>query len=301
MRATIIGGSGFIGTALARSFLADGDEVTVVDVAPPHAEGTAFVRADAAKDVPVAAVDGADAVLHLAGRNIFARWDAATRRAIMESRVRSTRAVVAAIAAAERKPPVFVCASAVGYYGDRGDENLDEASRPGRDFLSEVCVAWEREADVATALGVRTVRVRTAPVLGAGGMLGVLLPWFRRGLGGPLGSGRQWQPWISIDDIIAAYRFAAATPSIAGPVNACAPDLMRNTEFTAALAHAVRRPALIPIPRFALRLRYGGLADAIMASQKVRPDSLSAAGFRWRFPKLESALSEIIGNKNRPA
>jgi uncharacterized protein (TIGR01777 family) len=194
-----------------------------------------------------------------------------------------------------RKPAVLICASATGYYGSRGDETLDESSAPGSGFLADVCRAWESEALAAEALGMRVVRMRTGVVLDpGGGALPRMLPPFRMGAGGRLGSGRQWMPWIHRDDLTALFRFAL-DGSLAGAVNAVAPDPATNASFTRALARALGRPALIPVPAFALRALFGEMAGMLLDSQRVVPRQAEAAGFRFRFPQLESALSELLG------
>jgi uncharacterized protein (TIGR01777 family) len=233
-------------------------------------------------------------VIHLAGENVAQRWTAEARRRIRDSRVESTRNLVRALAKLERKPGVLVCASAVGYYGSRGDETLTEASAPGAGFLPDVCVAWEREAQAAEALGIRVVRMRTGVALDPrGGALKKLLPVFRMGAGGRLGDGRQWMPWIHLDDLAALFVFVLENP-VAGPVNAVAPQPVSNADFTRELALALHRPALLPVPALALRLLLGEMSEVLLASQRVVPQAAEAAGFRFRFPELGGALRDLL-------
>jgi hypothetical protein len=232
----------------------------------------------------------ADVIIHLAGEPVAQRWTAEAKRRILESRVVGTRSLVEALAALPRRPEALICASAIGYYGSRGDEILTESSAPGSGFLPEVCVAWEREAQAAEAFGIRVVRVRTGLVLGAGGgALPRMLPPFRMGVGGRLGSGRQWMSWIHLEDLTALLLFAVEN-RFQGPLNAVAPHPVTNADFTRELARALRRPALFPVPEFALRLLFGEMADVLLDSQRVAPAAAEAAGFRFRFPQLPPAL-----------
>jgi uncharacterized protein (TIGR01777 family) len=205
-----------------------------------------------------------------------------------------TRNLVEALAALPRRPEALICASAIGYYGSRGDEVLTESSAPGSGFLPEVCVAWEREALAAEAFGIRVVRVRTGVVLDAnGGALVRMLPPFRMGLGGRLGSGRQWMSWIHLEDLAALFQFAVES-QVRGPLNAVAPNPVTNSDFTRELAHALRRPAVFPVPEFALKMLFGEMADVLLASQRVAPAAAEAAGFRFRFPQLAPALESLL-------
>lgn len=238
----------------------------------------------------------ADAVVHLSGALIAVRWTSRRKREILESRVRSTRAIVAAIAASPRPPRVLVCASAVGFYGNRGPEELTEASGPGSDFLADVVRAWEHEAMAAS---VRAVTLRLGIVLSPhGGALARMLPAFRLGAGGSLGPGAQWMSWISLHDLVRAIRFSIECVGLSGPVNAVAPQPVTNAEFAATLGRVLRRPAVIPIPAFALRALFGEMAQLTMlASQRVLPARLLQAGFRFDYPSLEGALRhELSGN-----
>jgi uncharacterized protein (TIGR01777 family) len=223
------------------------------------------------------------------------RWTVEAKQRIRESRVVGTRKLVEALATLPRRPEALICASAIGYYGSRGDEILTESSAPGSGFLPEVCVAWEREAQAAEALGIRVVRVRTGVVLAAGGgALARMLPPFRMGVGGRLGSGRQWMSWIHLEDMAALFRFAVES-QVRGALNGVAPHAVTNSEFTRELAHALGRPAVFPVPEFALRLLFGEMAEVLLASQRVAPGAAQAAGFRFRFPQLAPALAGLLG------
>jgi uncharacterized protein (TIGR01777 family) len=234
-------------------------------------------------------IDGADAVVHLAGAPIAVRWTARRKRGILESRVIGTGRIVDAIAKRLPAPRVLVCASAIGYYGDRGSEELTESSAPGTDFLSDVVREWERAAQAAP---VRSVQLRFGIVLSpGGGALAKMLPAFRLGLGGRLGSGGQWMSWIALHDIVRVIRLAIVSDALTGPVNAVAPQPVTNAEFTAVLGRVVRRPVAIPVPAFALRALFGEMAGLTMlVSQRVKPVRLEAAGFRFEYPTLEGAL-----------
>jgi len=278
MNISITGASGFIGRHLMKSLAEAGHSPRALSRHAPPAES----------------LREADAVIHLAGEPLAQRWTAEAKRRIRESRVAGTRNLVAALATLPRRPDALICASAIGYYGSRGDEILTESSAPGSGFLPEVCVAWEREAQAAEAFGMRVVRVRTGLVLDAGGgALVRMLPPFRMGLGGRLGSGRQWMSWIHLEDLTALFQFAVES-QVRGPLNAVAPNPVTNSEFTRELARALRRPAVFPVPGFALRLLFGEMADVLLASQRVAPGAAQAAGFRFRFPQLAPALASLF-------
>jgi hypothetical protein len=252
------------------------------------------VRAVSTRTPPAPeAFAGCDAVVHLAGEKVAQRWTRDVRQRIVSSRVDGTRAVVAAFDA--NPPKVLVCSSAVGYYGARGDQALDEAATPGSGFLAEVAQAWEKEALAAEALDVRVVRLRTGIALGPeGGALKEMLLPFRLGLGGPIAGGRHWMPWIHADDVAALVEFALDHPTLAGPVNAVAPNPVTNSEFTRALERALHRPALLPVPGFALKLLFGEMSQILMESQRVIPRAALDAGFVFRFPELRAALADLL-------
>ncbi len=298
MQALVTGATGFIGKALcarlerprvlSRTPEAARAALGAVDPFPWDAEGG---------PPPVEAVEGVEAVFHLAGDPVAAgRWTAERKRAIRDSRVLGTRHLVASLAAAKARPKVLVSASAVGLYGDRGDEALAESAAPGGDFLAEVCAAWEAEGAKARDLGLRVVHLRIGVVLGpGGGALAKMLTPFRLGVGGTLGSGRQWMPWIHRDDVVGLALFAAGDAAVSGPVNAAAPGAATNREFTKALGRVLRRPTLLPAPRFGLRLAFGEFADVLFASQKVVPKAALDAGYRFSFPEVEGALRDAVG------
>ncbi len=234
-------------------------------------------------------------IVHLLGEPLDAhRWTAAQKLKIRDSRVRSTENLVRGIAQMNPRPHTLVSASAMGYYGDRGDEILGDTASPGHGFLAETCVAWESVAEAAAELGLRVVRLRISLVLGAGGALAKMLPIFRAGLGGTLGAGRQWMSWIHIQDLARLIAFCVRQAEVAGPVNACTPYPVRNTEWTAALARRLNRPALISIPRWTLRLRYGEFADSLFDSVRMDPAAALQAGFQFQFPTLDDALADLV-------
>ena len=299
MKALVTGATGFVGPRLLRLL----DRPVVVTRNPDRARSVVghlaerIIRWDPLEGPPPAeAFDGVDAVLHLAGESVAeGRWTAAQKNRIRDSRVVGTRHLVQGIAQAARKPAVLVSASAVGYYGDRGDEELTESAPPADDFLAKVCVDWEREAAAAEKAGVRVVTARTGIVLGAGGgALAKMLTPFKLGGGGPLGNGRQWMPWVHVADLARLYVHAADTPTIRGPMNAVAPNPVRNLEFTKALGRALHRPAFIPAPYFGLRLLFGEFARVLFASQRVIPRVALDTGFVFQFPEIAGALREIL-------
>jgi uncharacterized protein (TIGR01777 family) len=302
MKIIITGGTGFIGTPLVRELIAAGHAVTAltrnVDRAVRRLPARCQVRRwDPNGDLDPTVLLGADAVINLAGEGIAdARWTPRRKRSIRESRVRVTTAVVRALAQLEigKRPRVLVSASAIGWYGDCGETVLDEHSPSGDGFLAEVCQAWEEAARHAQELDVRTAVVRIGVVLGReGGALGKLLTPFRLGLGGRVGSGRQWMSWIHLEDLVALLRFAVETPRAIGLINGVAPRPVRNAEFTSQLARTLRRPAPFPVPAPALRLLLGEMSSVILSSQRVQPCFAEELGFAFRFPTLGSALRNL--------
>jgi uncharacterized protein len=291
------GGSGFIGSALAKALTADGHRVARLVRGQRRTHDTElFVPWDpAAGRVDHQALERArpDVVFNLAGEPIAQRWTAHRQHAIRESRVRGTTALSLALASLPVPPAVLVNGSAIGYYGaHRGDEVLDEDSIPGSDFLARTAGDWESATAAARGTGIRVVLARTGIVLGrSGGALARMLPPFRLGVGGRLGSGRQWMSWISLEDTVRALRHLAERNDIAGPVNVVAPAPVRNEEFAKTLGSVLGRPSLIPVPAFALQLLFGTMArDTILANQRVTPKRLAGAGFEFRHPRLEDAL-----------
>jgi len=297
MRILVSGSSGLVGSALRPALADAGDEVGRL-VRP----GTKVGSLDVAWD-PVAGrldnekLEGFDAVIHLAGENIAAgRWNAARKEAIRRSRVDGTLLLTRALAKMKTPPTTFVSASAIGYYGDRGDEVLKETSERGRGFLPAVCVAWESAAEPAEAAGMRVVHLRFGVILSKdGGALARMLTPFRLGLGGPVGDGRQYMSWITLDDAVGAIRHALDSTSIAGPVNAVSPAPLTNRKFGSTLGRVLGRPAIAPLPVFMARLAFGEMADALLlASARVVPGVLQATGYRFRHPDLEMALRDIL-------
>ena len=290
MKITITGATGRIGSLLVDRLKARGDELTVISRNPDRAAAALGVPAAAYEDA-VAAVAGRDAVVHLAGEDIAQRWTDASLRRIRESRELGTRRLVEAINAADPRPKALVSASAVGYYGHRPDP-VDEDAPPGNDVLAEICVAWEREAERAET---RVVRVRTGVVLDRhGGALEKMLLPFRLGVGGPVAGGRQPMPWIHVDDVIGVYLAAIDGQAWHGAVNATAPHPVTNKEFSRALGRALRRPAVLPVPGFALRVLYGGMATLILEGQNARPRRTLELGYRHAHPDLDEALRSAL-------
>lgn len=300
MKVLITGATGLIGRSLCASLSDKGNTVIGISRSPETAHGVAAAElkkwdSDSAP-FPTEALAGVDAVVHLAGEPIVAhRWTDNQKKRIRDSRVLTTRALVDGFRGLDVKPAVFVCGSAVGFYGNRGDELLDEAAPPGNDFLSDVCQEWESEAARASELGIRVVQLRTGVVLSAdGGALPKLLAPFKLGVGGKLGSGKQWFPWIHIDDIVCVFCHALNTSSLAGPINGAAPEAATNAEFTRQLARVLHRPAFLPVPEFALRVLMGEMADALFASQRVVPKAALDSKYEFRYPHLATALESLL-------
>lgn len=246
--------------------------------------------------VPSSDVDGIEAVIHLAGEGIAERrWSAQQKKRIYDSRIVGTRNLILGLSDSPGKtPPVLVCSSAIGFYGDRGDEKLTEKSVRGHDFLSDVCADWEKEVSRASA-EIRTVSIRTGIVLGReGGALKKLLPLFQLGLGGPVGDGKQWMSWIHVEDLVRLYVEAATKRQYKGPVNGVAPGAVTNRDFSKALGSALHRPSFLPAPAFALKAAMGELSTLVLSSQRVVPQSAIENGFSFRFPEIQSALTEIV-------
>lgn len=290
----VAGGTGFLGRALVAALRTRGRDAVVVTRDPSRASLPEGARAVSWSDLP-AAVDGADAVVNLAGETIAQRWTDAAKARIVASRAEAAEKVGAALRAAKRKPAVLVNASAVGFYGNRGDEELDEASPAGTGFLAETCLAWEEAARRAVPEEVRLVLPRIGVVLGEeGGALSKMLLPFRLGLGGPLGSGRQWMPWIHRDDLVSLLLAALDEPRFEGPVVAAAPNPVTMKEFAATLGRVLRRPALAPAPAFAIRAAMGEMASLVLDGQKALPGKALALGFGFRFERLEPALADLL-------
>ncbi len=280
MKVTVIGASGFVGRHLLDALRARGDQVTSASLRDPRAAAQACA--------------GAEAVVNLAGEPVAQRWTPEVKEKIRSSRVAGPRALLAHIAGLETRPPAYVSASAIGYYGTSESETFTEASPAAHDFLGEACAAWEAEADRAAELGMRVAKVRTGLVLGTdGGALAKLLPPFRLGAGGIIGSGQQWYSWIHIDDLAALYLHALDGAS--GALNGTAPNPVRNVEFTHALGKALHRPTVLPVPKVALELLLGEGASVVYEGQRVLPKRTLESGFRFRYETLDAALAQLLG------
>ena len=304
MRVAITGSTGLVGSEVVTVLSAAGHEVVrLVRRAP--APGEKAVRWDPVRrEVDAAGLEGFDAVIHLAGENVGAgRWTPARKAAIRDSRVNGTRLLCDALAGLARPPKTLLCASAVGYYGDRGEETLAEESPPGTGYLAEVCREWEAASAPAARKGIRVVALRFGMVLSAkGGALARMLPLFRAGLGGVIGGGRQYVGWVALDDLPHIILHALQRGDLSGPVNAVAPRPVTNREFTEALGKALSRPTPLPVPAFALRLAVGReMADALLlAGARVVPRRLEETGYRFRFPELPAALRHLLGQGGNP-
>jgi len=297
VKIAVSGSSGLVGSALISSLISGGNRVRrLVRREPDRAAGD-IAWDPAASRLDPADLEGVDAVVHLAGESIASgRWSEEKRKRIRDSRVGSTRLLADTIARLERPPQVLICASAVGYYGDRGQECLSEEAAAGKSFLAQVCAEWEAAAEPARAAGIRVVNLRFGVVLAPnGGALRQMLPLFRLGLGGRLGTGEQYWSWIGIDDAVGAVEHVLANASLSGPVNMTAPAPVTNREFTAVLARVLRRPAWLPAPSAALRLALGPMADELLlASARALPNRLLDSGYAFRHAELESALRHLL-------
>jgi uncharacterized protein len=299
-RILLTGSSGFIGTSLVRSLMQNRISTIALHRRASAQQTEASELWDPYAATPVSrpgALEGITAAVHLSGANLAGRrWTPAYKSEISASRLTPTHALANLLAGLRSKPEVLVCASAIGIYGNRGDEELSEASPPGSGFLPELCLAWEEAARPAKDAGIRVVNLRFGVVLSPqGGALKQMLPAFQAGLGGRLGSGRQWISWIALPDVIRVIEFVLQSRNISGPVNVVAPNPVTNLEFTRSLAGALHRPAALSVPAFALRLAFGEMAEAtILQSERVVPARLSATGFDFEYPELDSALRAIL-------
>ncbi len=296
MKIAVTGASGLIGSALVPALEASGHEV--VRLVRRAAEGPSELAWDPeAGTIDAGGLAGVDAVVNLSGATIGRRWTAARRREILESRVASTDLLARTLAALDPRPKVLVCAGGVGIYGDRGDEILTEESELGTGFLAEVGTAWEAAAEPARAAGIRVVNFRQGIVLAReGGALARLLAPFKLGVGGRVGSGKQWWSWVSMDDLLGAYRFAIEG-DLAGPVNLTSPNPTTNTQFVKALGRAVHRPTVFPLPAVAVKTLFGEMGDAaLLQGQRALPARLLKAGFAFRYPELDNALQHALAD-----
>jgi uncharacterized protein len=306
MNVLVTGATGFIGKPLCRALTAGGHTITAV--VRDATRATRSLPADTRLIVwspgrlheeLTAAVSEADALINLAGESIGGkRWTPAYKEVLRSSRIETTRALAEALRHSDSHDGVFLSGSAVGYYGDRRDEAVTEESGPGHDFLARLCVEWEAEARKAGEVGVRVVLLRTGIVLGRGGSLEQMMKPFRFGLGGPLGSGRQWVSWVHIEDTIRMILWALENPAVQGPLNVAAPNPVTNRELARTLGRVMGRPAFLPAPAFALRLVLGEFANAVLTGQKALPEKAGKLGFEWKHPTLEPALRTVLG---RPA
>lgn len=297
MKALITGATGLVGRRLVERL----PSATILTRSPERAAASlgpvqAYAWEPLVGPPPTEAFRNVEAVFNLAGEPVsHGRWSADKKRAIYDSRITGTRNLVAGLAQLERKPKVLVSASAIGIYGDRGDEVLDESSEPGSGFLAEVCVDWEREAMAATKLGVRVVCVRIGIVLSSsGGILARMITPFKLGVGGRLGSGSQWMSWIHIDDLVDLFVHASRCETCSGPMNAVSPEPIRNSEFTRSLGQSLHRPTLLPMPKAALRLAFGEMSEIMLASQRVVPRAALESGYPFEHTELSNALTRAL-------
>ncbi|MGI8811855.1 MAG: TIGR01777 family oxidoreductase [Pyrinomonadaceae bacterium] len=296
MKILITGASGLIGKALQESFRAKGHEMLLASRKDPQNDNE--IKWDMKNGFAEPhRLEGVDAVIHLAGENVSGlRWTDEKKRAIRDSRVLGTRSVVRAIAAMQRKPSIFLATSAIGFYGDRGDEVVTESSAPGDTFLSEVSKAWENESRRAEDAGVRTVLLRTGIVLSKdGGALAAMLTPFKFGVGGVIGSGKQWMSWISIDDVVRVFGFALEKDDLRGAVNVVSPEPVTNEVFTKTLGDVLHRPTILPLPAFAINMIFGEMGDALLlASTRVQPERLIDAGYAFEYTNLKKAIENAV-------
>ena len=297
MKCVVSGGTGFIGRRIVDLLLRNGHYVGVWSRKPGLEKRVAvqsFSWDPSHSEPPLESVNGMDAVIHLAGESVAQRWTTEVKRRIHDSRVLGTKRLVDAISRVQHKPGVLVSASAIGYYGNRGDEILTERSAPGTGFLSDLCQSWEREANRAIDLGLRVINLRIGFVLGKdGGAMPQILPAFRAFAGGRLGSGKQWMPWIHVHDVARIFVHAVDN-DISGVWNVAAPSPVRNLDFTRELAKAIHRPALIAVPLPVLKIRFGELADHMLDSARVIPEAALKTGFRFEYPDVSSALRQLL-------
>jgi uncharacterized protein (TIGR01777 family) len=298
-RVAVTGATGRIGAHLVQALKDRGDEVTVLSRNPERASEKLGVQAAAwdqkADGAPAEALAGRDAVVHLAGEDVGQRWNDKTKAEILSSREQGTRNLITGMFAAEPRPGVLVGASASGYYGAHGDEIVDETHGPGSDWLADVCVRWEQQTDSAM-LGARVVKVRTGIVLDAeGGALAKMLPPFKAGVGGPLGSGKQYMPWIHLDDLVGIYLAAIDHPDFSGAINGSSPNPVTNKEFSKALGKTLHRPAVAPVPAFVIKGMFGEMSQIVLSGVRMVPGRAGELGYEFRHPDLDEALRDTLG------
>lgn len=297
MRILITGATGFLGRRVCEVLSRAGHTLVALSRDPQRArERVPQLSAAFPWESVTQALEGCEAVINLAGETVAGRWTDAKKHTIRESRIVGTRNLVGGLSKLSARPKVLISASAIGYYGDRGEESLTEDASPGSDFLAQLCQEWESEAARAESLGIRVVQLRLGLVLGpGGGALHAMLPIFKLGLGGPLGSGEQFWSWVHRDDVVGAITYALDRESLSGPVNVTSPQPVRQREFAQMLGRVLRRPAVLPAPAFALKIALGEFASGLLSSQRVLPQRLAQEGYQFRFAKLEPALRDILG------
>jgi len=299
MKIAVTGATGLIGAALCERLRQEGNDVLVITRRENSSSPFTVHWNPERGELDTRSLEGVDAVVHLAGETIAERWTPEKKERIRTSRVAGTRFLVDGLKRLSKRPSVLIGSSAVGFYGNRGDEELDEGSPPGTGFLPEICQAWEAEVARASELGMRAVRLRTGIVLSTkGGALAKMLLPFKLGLGGPVGSGSQWMSWIHIDDVVGGYHFALHHSDLSGAANLTAPQPVRNADFTRALGRALRRPAFLPAPGFALKLIFGEMAqDLLLDGQKVLPRRLESAGYKFQHTGIDDALADVVSSR----
>ena len=301
MKVTVTGATGMIGRRLVAELKSRGDEVTVLSRNPDRAQEALGVEAIAwnpeTEQAPVEALAHRDAVVHFAGESVSQRWTASAKDSIRSSRVDGTANLVAGLRQASPRPAVLVSGSAVGWYGPRGSEPVDESTAPGSDFLAQVCIDWERAAAEAQELGIRTAILRTGVVMTAdGGALGRMLPPFKAGVGGPVAGGAQMMPWIDVDDVVGLTLAAIdGDERWSGPINATAPKPVSNKEFSKTLGKVLSRPAFSPVPAFAMKAMFGEMSQIVLTGQNAVPTKATELGYHWRRPDLEQSLRAVLG------
>ena len=298
MRITLSGATGFLGRHLVKRLLSDGHVITLLTRRPltglsPRIE--TYLWNPPRLNPPPEAFDNADALIHLAGESVNQRWTTEAKRLLITSRLDSTRSLVQALSSRSKRPGIFLSSSAIGFYGDRGDELLSETSAAGTGFLADLSIDWEKEANLARSLGIRVYCLRTGVVLGRdGGAMASMLPVFRLGIGGKLGAGQQWMSWIHIDDWVGSVAHILNQDLPSGSLNLTAPNPVRNVEFTESLGKVLHRPAFLTVPEFALKLLFGDMSSVLLGSQRVLPEVLLHSGYHFRHPALESALRSLL-------
>ncbi|HSS19256.1 MAG TPA: TIGR01777 family oxidoreductase [Pyrinomonadaceae bacterium] len=296
MKILLAGSHGLVGTALIKSLEAAGHEVARLVRYTPH-DTREIEWSPERYSIAISRIEGFDAVLNLAGEGIASgRWTEEKKRSIRESRVKGTKLLSDVMGSLERPPATFICASAIGFYGNRGDEVLTEASEPGNDFLSGVCVEWEEATRSASEKGIRVVNARFGVILDKeGGALAKMLPPFRMGVGGRIGNGQQWMSWIALDDVIGGLEFVLVNDSLRGPVNFVAPNPVTNAEFTKSLGKALSRPTIFPVPAFGVKLLFGEMGEALLlGGQRVEPAKLKQSSYKFQYANLDQVLDHLL-------